>query len=199
MLLKVAIFYFYLQFSNAFSLNLEHDLVLTLEKALNYVRNTEEKFNLDGIYGIVLAEVHLKKILEKRSDFRFKDEIAKMHSIAVDIIENNVPFLPEPEEKYHYFKKYLLDGDRWRWDISFREGELRDRVNDKIPQVEDLKSFFVDYVRNAHFNETLSDSCFMELLKSGAEDNNCFISKQCSDFMLLDDNSYQPLYAISHR
>jgi hypothetical protein len=157
-----------------------------LEHLLNFFESDINDLNLDGLYGLRIAQGQLNilhEILNEKSHITDKNKYIQSLSIQIERIANKS--LTEIAQKASsYLHRFILVANK----PFIIEYELR-----KIK-----KHFIENGLRNSEFNEDESDSCFSELLGSSDHLNStkCFITQSC---WLMMTSSMTSDYRLTHQ
>lgn len=151
-------------------------VISALNNALNFYHRDFRSINLDGIFGLRVAQGAFLSILNDVRDgqLRLEDRVLKqvkgLYNTASLIGQHSLPFLKKSEPEYfEKFKKQV--SDPWLSFKPFTNRQLQKRIYD-LQQ----KRHFVS------FDEAQSDKCMAEITGTGARSNSsqpCQVSDEC--------------------
>jgi hypothetical protein len=161
-----------------------------LERLLNFFESDINNLNLDGLYGLRIAQGQLDALHEiltstsnEQSHITDKNKYIQSLSIQIERIGNKS--LTQLERKTSsYLHRFILVASR-PFKIEYELRKLK-------------KNFIKNNLRNSDFNEDESDSCFSELLGTNNHLNTtkCFISQSCWSMMT---KSMTKDYRLTHQ
>ena len=144
-----------------------------LERLLNFFESDVNNLNLDGLYGLRIAQGQLNILIETlNSSSRITDKNNYIHSLSIQIERIASRSLIElANTSSNYLHRFALITSK----PFLIEYESR-KINDKYVEHGD---------RTGDFDEDESDNCFAELLGSTDRPNatKCFISQSCWSMM----------------
>jgi hypothetical protein len=146
-----------------------------LERLLNFFESDVNNLNLDGLYGLRLAQGQLNilhEIVTSNENHRFTDKNNYIQSLSTQIDRIATKSLAEIARKTSsYFQRFSLVTAK-PFIIEYEPRKLN-------------KKFIENGLRNSSFDEGESDSCFAELLGSNDDHptKKCFISQSCWNLM----------------
>ncbi|CAF4542093.1 unnamed protein product [Rotaria sp. Silwood1] len=162
-----------------------------LKHLLNFFESDVNDLNLDGLYGLRIAQGQLDALHEilnsssNKTNHRFIDKNKHIYSLSRQIERiANKNLLVLANTTSSYLQRFLLIASK-----PFRlEYELR-----KIK-----KKLFEHGSRSSDFDEEVSDSCFAELLGSNDQYNStqCFVTQSCWNMMTA---SMTKDYCLTHQ
>lgn len=168
-------------------------VISALNNALNFYHRDFRSINLDGIFGLRVAQGAFLSILNDVQDgqLRLEDHILKqvkgLYNKASMIGQHSIPFLKKSAPEYfEKFKKQV--SDPWLSFKPFTNKQLQKRIYD--PQ---QKRHFVS------FDEAQSDKCMAEITGTGASSNSsqpCQVSDEC--WRLISSEGAQG-YTLTHQ
>jgi len=144
-----------------------------LERLLNFFESDVNNLNLDGLYGLRIAQGQLDALHEiltstSNENHRFTDKNKYIQSLSIQIERIANKSLTEiARQASSYLQRFILVATK-PFQIDY---EIR-----KIKE-----NFIENGLRNSDFNEDESDSCFAELLGSSNRPNStkCLVSQTC--------------------
>jgi hypothetical protein len=157
-----------------------------LERLLNFFESDVNNLNLDGLYGLRIAQGQLNilhKILNSTSHITDKNNYIHSLSIQIERIANK-SLIQLAEKSSFYLHRFALITNK----PFLIEYESR-KINKKYLETGD---------RRSDFDENESDNCFAELLGSTDRPNatKCFITQSC---WLLMTSPMATDYRLTHQ
>jgi len=161
-----------------------------LERLLNFFESDINNLNLDGLYGLRIAQGQLDVLHEiltstsnEKSHITDKNKYIQSLSIQIERIANKS--LTEIERKTSsYLHRFILIANK-PFKIEYQLRKLK-------------KNLIENGLRTSDFNEDESDSCFAELLGTNDHLNTtkCLISQSCWSMMT---SSMTKDYRLTHQ
>ncbi|RNA03266.1 hypothetical protein BpHYR1_041487 [Brachionus plicatilis] len=165
-------------------LNLIKQIVFRLDKAIDFFEQDYESVNLDGLFGIRISQGVFIQLKQKTKSNWFFYSLNK----AIPQFSNRISHLAN---KVHsnlislsidYVDKFNRLVDRpFISQTKIHSGLIED------------SSLKVNFIKNASFNEKLSDECYLQLLNGHYSD---LIEPRCFDFYTTDGTSG---YSLTHQ
>ncbi|CAF2070685.1 unnamed protein product [Rotaria magnacalcarata] len=161
-----------------------------LERLLNFFESDAKDLNLDGVYGLRIAQGQLNSLNEiltssSHENQRFTDKNHYIQSLSIEIERiTNRSLIALAKTASSYLQRFLLVASKpFQADYDVR----------KIK-----KKFFEKGSRTAKFDEDESDGCFAELLGSTDRPNatKCLITQPCWSMMTT---SMTKDYRLTHQ
>ncbi|CAF1487486.1 unnamed protein product [Rotaria sordida] len=164
-------------FSHEFNIKNGGHALYALQQLLNFFESDANNLNLDGLYGLRIAQGQLNVLhqnlilsINKKNSLTDKNNIIHSLSIQIERIANISLNRIAYEEKSYLHQFYLIVYHPFVIDYQSR------KINKHL--IEHGK-------RNSNFHEEESDKCFAELLGTSDRLNStkCFISESCWNMM----------------
>ena len=183
--------FFYVSASSTRELNEKYagQALHAMENLLNFFESDTKDLNLDGLYGLRIAQGQLDALQailnEKKSESLFTDENHLIQSLSdqIDRIANQ-SLIEIARQASDYLHRFVLMASRpFRTDYEQRS----------------LNSHWIESgEKNGNFDEYESDQCFGELLGSDDPTNSsqCYTSKTCWTMMT---SGLKKDYCITHQ
>jgi hypothetical protein len=161
-----------------------------LQRLLNFFESDIDNLNLDGLYGLRIAEGQLNTLHEiltsisnEKAHITDKNQYIQLLSLQIQRIANKS--LTEIARKTSsYLQRFIL---------VTSQPFLMEYQSRKIN-----KNFIENGLRSSEFDEDESDSCFAELLGSSNHPNitKCFVTQSCWSMMT---SSMTKDYRLTHQ
>ena len=134
-----------------------------LERLLNFFETDAENLNLDGLYGIRIAQGQLMFLQETF------DQPKKIFSNLLKQIDRigNISLAAIERQQNDYFHRFQLIASR-PFLIEFQQRKINEKLIDEGE-------------KNSQFDEEESDRCFSQLILSNS--SRCFVEKSCWQLM----------------
>lgn len=161
-------------------------LALTsLGRLLDFFESDVNNLNLDGLYGLRIAQGQLLVLSNPRSRITITDENNHIQSLAMQIERiANISLTQLTKQSFSYLHRFALIANQ----PFLMEYDRRKLNNDYLDHVD----------RVSNFDEDESDACFAELLGSIDRPNakKCFVSQSCWSMMT---SSSATDYRLTHQ
>ncbi|KAK4874235.1 hypothetical protein RN001_013595 [Aquatica leii] len=146
--------------------------------------------NVDGMFGVVVAQAHLQTLRTPDSKPRF-EYLTNLASYLVNHFKGNHS---NASSRNDMFMKYLLNVNIWTREITFIYGQLHGKSYVDYSTCGE----YLDSLANMHFSEELSDDCLLGVIEQSlSEKHLCWLDEECSDF--LSGNKFLPGYGLTHK
>ncbi|KAK5641239.1 hypothetical protein RI129_009786 [Pyrocoelia pectoralis] len=185
-------------------------VVNALNAVLNFISENVDDMNVDGLFGVALAEAHLLKIRElKRENDSYEFLSNQASEILKQIRWDRKNLSPNYkmcsyQKSFLIFsvyisvflvKTFLLNVDIWKKNIEFTRGRMH---TVEPPFQANTCSQYLNLMSNAYFREGFSDECLSRIINgSRRKEKNCHLDKFCFKYVM--ESKLMLGYGLTHK